>query len=257
MPATVSALATTPIKGLRVVAAQRVEIGPAGAAGDRRFYLVDERGRMVNGKHFGALNTVVAACDDAAGTLSLTFPGGEEVRGAVRFGEPIATRFFSRSASARLLLGPWSQALSEHVGAPLRVVEGVGRTGVDRGRAGAVSLISRASLDGLAQVAGADSVDARRFRMLVEIDGVGAHEEDGWLGERMRVGAALVRIGGHVGRCSISTRHPESGVVDLPTLDLLRSLRSGAQTTEPLALGVYGAVLEPGTVALGDAVAPA
>ena len=254
MPATVSALATTPVKGLRVVAVARIEIGPAGAADDRGFYLVDERGWMVNGKRIGALSTVVAAYEAGAGTLSLTFPGGDVVAGEVELGEPIATRFFSRPASARPVLGAWSDALSEHVGEPVRIVESVGRAGVDRGRAGAVSLISRASLDGLAQVAGSDTIDARRFRMLVEIDGVAAHEEDGWLGERVRVGGALVRFGGHVGRCAITTRDPESGIVDLPTLDLLRSYRSGLETTEPLAFGVYGEVLEPGTVALGDAV---
>jgi len=252
--AKVVALATTPVKGLRVLAATQLHVGAAGAADDRRFYLVDERGWMVNGKRIGALSTVVAVYDAAAGTLSLTFPGGAVAGGAVQLGEEIDTRFFSRPARARPLLGAWSDALSEHTGEALRIVEGVGRTGIDRGRGGAVSLISRASLDGLARAAGADSIDARRFRMTVEIDGVAAHAEDGWLGERVRIGEALVRVGGHVGRCLITSRDPESGVVDLPTLDLLRSYRSGLDTTEPLPFGVYGAVLEPGTVALGDAV---
>ncbi len=254
MVATVSALATTPVKGLRVVAAASVEIGPAGAAGDRRFYLVDERGWMVNGKRIGELQTVRADYEPGERALSLTFPGGEVVDGTVELGAEIDTRFFSRPARARPLLGPWAAALSEQLGSPLRIVEGVGRAGVDRGRAGAVSLISSASLEGLAQVAATERVDARRFRMLVEIDGVGAHEEDEWLGERVRIGAVLVRMGGHVGRCLTTSRDPDSGVVDLPTLDLLRSYRGGLDTTEPLSFGVYGEVLEPGTVALGDAV---
>lgn len=37
-------------------------------------------------------------------------------------------------------------------------------------------------------------------------------------------------------------------------LDLLRSYRGDLDTTEPLAFGVYGEVLEGGTVAVGDAV---
>ncbi|MEA2193111.1 MAG: hypothetical protein QOI73_3232 [Solirubrobacteraceae bacterium] len=256
MTAIVRALATTPVKGLRVVAAERLEIGAAGAQDDRRFYVVDERGWMVNGKRHGALHAVVAAYEPAERVLSLTFAGGEVAAGTVELGPQIDTRFFSRPARARPLLGPWSQALSAHVGSPLRIVEGVGRAGVDRGRAGAVSLISRASLDALADVAGSAGVDARRFRMLVEIDGVAAHEEDGWLDERVRIGAVLVRIGGHVGRCLTTSRDPDSGVVDLPTLDLLRGYRGDLDTTEPLAFGVYGEVLEPGTVALGDAVEP-
>jgi hypothetical protein len=35
---------------------------------------------------------------------------------------------------------------------------------------------------------------------------------------------------------------------------LLREVRGDAETSEPLAIGVHCAVLEPGEVALGDAV---
>jgi hypothetical protein len=32
-------------------------------------------------------------------------------------------------------------------------------------------------------------VDVRRFRMLVEVDGVAAHAEDEWVGRTVRIGA--------------------------------------------------------------------
>ncbi len=226
----------------------------AGAPDDRRFYLVDERGRLVNGKHVGELGTVVADYDHAQLALSLTFPDGSQVRGTVAHGEPFDTRLLSRRQSARPVLGPWSYALSAWFDRAVRLVEGVDRSAVDRDGAGAVSLISRASIEGLARAAGEPSVDARRFRMLVEIDGVDAHAEDGWVGARVRIGGALVCFGGHIGRCSITTRHPESGAVDLPVLDILRGYRSGLDTTEPLPFGVYGEVIEGGRVAVGDAV---
>jgi uncharacterized protein YcbX len=245
-------LAYTPVKGMRVVEHPSLELTTAGVPDNRRFFLVDERGRLVNGKHVGELGTVVARHD--GGSLSLTFPDGAVVDGTVALGEPFGARFMSRSLQVRPLLGPWADALSAWFARPLRVVEGVGRSGVDRGRGGAVSLISRGSLDGLAGVAGEREIDARRFRMLVEIDGVEAHAEDAWVGARVRIGTAVVRFRGHVGRCSITTRHPESAVVDLPTLDLLRSYRGELDTTEPLAFGVYGEVLEGGRVAVGDPV---
>jgi uncharacterized protein YcbX len=250
----VTALVTTPVKGLRVVATPRLTLDRWGAPDDRRFYLVDDRARMVNGKMIGELQTVVADYRHDERALTLTFADGTRVGGVVELGEPIDTRFFSRPARARPLLGPWSDALSEHVGRALRLVESDGRKGVDRGRAGAVSLISQASLGALASAAGAAAVDARRFRMLVEIDGVAAHEEDSWLGAKVRAGEALVRFRGHVGRCLTTSRDPDSGVVDLPTLDVLRDYRGGLDTTEPLPFGVYGEVLEGGVVAVGDAV---
>ncbi len=117
-----------------------------------------------------------------------------------------------------------------------------------------MSLISRASLDALASEGGYDGVDSRRFRMLIEVDGLSAHEEDAWVGRRCRVGQTLVRFGGHVGRCLITSRDPDTGQVDMPTLDILANYRSDLDTTEPLPFGVYGAVLEPGTIRVGDSV---
>jgi uncharacterized protein YcbX len=135
----------------------------------------------------------------------------------------------------------------KHLGAVNEVMaEADGGSAVDRGEKGALSVISRASLGELAREAGVGSVDGRRFRMSIELEGACAFEEDEWMGREVLIGAARVVLGGHVGRCIVTSRHPEIGVVDLPTLDHLRSLRAGAATTEPLALGVYGSVLEGG-----------
>ena len=250
----VTALSTTPVKGLRVVGTQSLTLDASGAPDNRRFYLVDERGWMVNGKTVGELSTVVASYDHAERALALTFEDGCIVTGTVKLDDPIDTRFFSRPSRARPVLGPFSDALAEHLSRELRLVEAVDRTGVDRGRGGGVSVISRASLAALADAAGQESVDARRFRMLIEVDGIAAHEEDAWVGAHVRIGEVLVRFGGHVGRCLITSRDPESGVVDLPTLDVIRDYRGAADATEPLPFGIYGEVVEPGRVAVGDAV---
>ena len=92
--------------------------------------------------------------------------------------------------------------------------------------------------------------------LVVELDGVGAHDEDAWVGRQMSVGDAVIAWGGHVGRCLITSRHPESGMIDLPTLDILRDYRGRSTATEPLPFGIYGAVAKPGTVRVGDPVAP-
>lgn len=252
----VTALWLTPVKGTRVRAVETIELTEEhGARGNRSFYLIDERGDMVNGKRLGALQTVVSEYDAAAGELALSFPDGARVAAPVRYGETIPTRFFSRPREAQELAGPWSEALSAHAGQPLRIV--ADGTAVDRGRRASVSLISRASLERLAEVGEIDSVDARRFRMLIEVDGVPAHEEDRWVGRRIRVGPALLLVRGNVGRCMVTARNPESGEVDLKTLHFLAEYRQDEETSEELAFGVYGEVLTGGTVRLGDPVEPA
>jgi uncharacterized protein len=247
-------LAVTPIKATRLQPVDSVVLGSSGAEGNRRFYVIDERGRMVNSKVVGELQTVIASFDD--GHLALTFPDGRVIEGPVSTGAPVQTTFFSEPREARLVEGPWSEALSELVGRSLRLVDTDGSGAVDRGPDGAVSLISKASLDRLASQAQVPEVDSRRFRMLIEVDGLEAHEEDAWVGRRVRVGEALIECGGHVGRCLITSRDPDSGRIDLPTLDLLREYRGDVATTEPLPFGIYGSVVETGVVRIGDKVTP-
>lgn len=147
-------------------------------------------------------------------------------------------------------------AISAFVGRPLTLLwadEGA----VDRTpRGGSVSLVSRASLEKLREEAGLDEpVDGRRFRMLFEIDGVGAHEEDEWMGSEVRVGEATIVVNGDVGRCVVTSRNPDTGVPDLPTLATLVSYRREGKL-EPLPFGVYGSVVTPGRVRVGDIARP-
>ena len=252
MGISVTGLSITPVKSTRLQEVDTIELGRTGVRDNRRFYIVDGRRHLINGKRLGELNAVVA--EYAAPRLKLTFPDGATVEDDVRLGEEVETRFFSVTDSGRLLEGPFSQALTDYTGQPLELVE-ARASAIDRGSMGVASLISRASLSRLAQENGDHDMDWRRFRMLIEIDGVGPHEEDTWLGRATRIGGAVVMWGGNVGRCLTTSRDPDTGNVDLPTLDMLRRYRGEMKTTEPLPFGIYGEVLEAGEVRVGDAVA--
>ena len=72
----------------------------------------------------------------------------------------------------RLVRGPWSEALSAHVGRRVRLVRTEAGTAVDRER-GPVSMLSEASLEELRQRAGRDErVDPRVFSALAAASGV-------------------------------------------------------------------------------------
>lgn len=256
--ATVAQLSVTAVKGTRLRTVERVLLRSSGVLEDRRFFIIDARNRMVNAKSLGALQTIVADYDHEERRLTLRFPGAGDagaVSARVELGPAAQVRFYSRSREGRLVEGPFAEALSRHLGQPVRLFEAAPQgSGVDRGAAGGVSLVSSGSLRRLAAEGGLDSLDARRFRMLVEVDGLQAHAEDGWVGRVVRIGRARVRVKGHVGRCLITSRDPESGEVDLPTLDLLRGYRGDVESTEPLPFGVYGQVVSPGQVCVGDRV---
>ena len=129
--------------------------------------------------------------------------------------------------------------------------------GSDRGVGASVSVVSSGTLDRLARQAGVDAVDGRRFRMLFGIDGVDAHAEDGWLGRSVAFGDAVVRLEARVGRCAVTTQDPDTGVPDLDTLRFLgRVPLSSSTSEEPLPIGVWGGVEQPGRVRVGDRVEP-
>jgi len=255
--ARVTRISVAPVKGLSLHHPEAVELAKDGVPGDRAFFIIDENNEMVSATRLGPLVSATAEHDAEAGTLAIRFADGTTVAGAIELGEPEAVKFFGLGLEARSVQGDYSAALSELVGKPVRLVETPGkRAGVDRGAYGAATLISRASLERLAEQLGEDEVDGRRFRMTFEIDGVEPHAEDGWIDREVRVGGATVRIGGNVGRCALTTRNPETGVVDLKTLHALGEYRDEVPTSEPLPFGVHASVVTPGRVAVGDAVEP-
>ncbi|HEU0304947.1 MAG TPA: MOSC N-terminal beta barrel domain-containing protein [Gaiellaceae bacterium] len=257
MRGSVAWITIAPVKALGLVQRDDVLLERSGVRENRRFYLVDDEGRMVNGKTMGPLVRVLPDYDEAAGTLALRLPDGATVAAEVALGEHLTTSFFGRPVAGRLVEGPWSGVLSEIASRPLRLVqtERLG-DGADRGSGAGVSLVGTASLEALAEAAGVGHVDGRRFRMLFGVDGVPAHAEDEWVGRDVRIGEALVRPRGNVGRCAVTTQNPETGVPDLDTLRVLGEYRGEVETTERLPFGVWGMVLEPGRVRLGDPVQP-
>lgn len=253
MTARVFWISYTPVKATMLHLVDEVELLESGVRGDRRFYFVTDRGRLVSNKDHGPLQLVRAEYDADADTLLLRFPDGNVVEGEVRRGEQVDTTFHKRPRPAREVVGPWADAVSELIGLPVRLVEPEWPA-PDRGRSGATTLLATASLGRLARQLGVDAIDHRRFRMTFGVEGVEAHEEDGWRGRRIQVGDAVVIPQGNVGRCAITTQNPDTSCVDLDTLNALAGYRSTIESTEPLPFGIHAAVARPGRVRVGDPV---
>src|ERR1700761_2061406 len=151
----VTGFLTTPVKGMRIREVDSIELSETGARGDRAFFVIDDRGRMVNGKVVRNLQVVVPDYDPDTDELALSFPDGSRVEGRVAHGAPLQTQFFGREQTVPEVLGPWSDAISDFFGRPLRLV--AARTAVDRGPAATASVVSRGSLQRLAEHAERDA----------------------------------------------------------------------------------------------------
>jgi uncharacterized protein YcbX len=252
----VSRINVAPVKALGLVHPEEVLLAKTGVPENRRFHIVDAGGRRYNQIRNGELVRVRPEYDREREHLALRFPDGAVAAGEVVLGEAITVDFYGRPVSGRVVKGPWSGALSQWVGRPLRLVQSAPGAAADRGR-GQVSLVSEESLAMLARQAGRDHVDGRRFRMLFQIEGCEPHEEDEWLKRRVRIGEAVVELHGDVGRCAITTQNPDTGVPDfdtLRTIDGYRARTTNAAGKEHIPLGVYGEVVHAGAVRVGDSV---
>lgn len=253
--ARVARISIAPVKALGLVHPESVVLGPRGVAGNRRFWLLEADGRLVSNKRHGSLMQVRPEWDEETRELALTFPDGSRVTGTVELGDEVfEAEMYNHPIASRHVIGPWQEALSRFAGQPLTLLwaeEGA----PDRLYAGTTTIVSRESIARLAKEAGETALDGRRFRMLFEIEGVGPHEEDTWIGRHVKIGDAEIVVRGDIGRCVVTSRDPDTGDVDMPTLVTLAGYRRDGHS-EPLPFGVKGTVHTPGRVRVGDIASP-
>ena len=243
MAAVVARFNVTPVKSCAVEHPETIELTPAGARDDRRFVLLDAGGRLYNGKRDGRLARIRASWDARADVLELTLPDGTVLVDGVDRGPPVLLEVYGRRMTAHDIVGPWADALSDFAGQSLRLVErGEGDVATDVAPATMISRASLAEIDG----------DGRRFRMLIEVDGIEALGEEQWEGQRLGVGDAELRVGVPTPRCAVPTHAPDTGVRNRDTLREIDDLRG--RIAGEICFGVYAEVVRPGVARIGDPV---
>lgn len=89
--------------------------------------------------------------------------------------------------------------------------------------------------------------DRRRFRPNILFEGAEGPVEQGWIGGHVRLGEVMLAVDEPCERCVITTIDPDTIEVDLEVLRRANDELGGL-------MGVYCTVIEPGEVAVGDAV---
>ena len=247
----VARLSIAPVRSLGLEHPAEIELTERGVVEDRRFYLIDDTGRLVDRLVVPRLAQVAAHTDPSAATLQLAFPDGQTVEAEVCLSEAVETPMYGRTAVGHVVDGPWADVLSDFAERPLRVVRTDEPGGSRSGHP--ATLLTDGSLARLGAELGVESVDPRRFRMLIDLEQGEAHEEDRWVGGRVALGDTILRISAPVPRCAITTHHPDSGARDLDTLRAIKGYR-GLTNSKDLLFGVWGEVERPGTVRVGDEV---
>jgi uncharacterized protein len=239
----VRAAGLAPVKGMRHLALERLDLDEDGPVGDHRWCLVDVRaGRVLRTVQHPSLIAVAARVDDEV--LALTLPTGESVAAVPEeTGETVTCDYWGRAVPLALTDGPHAALMSDHLGQDVRLAAAP-RGGVVF--AAPLTLVGTASLEALAEQAGRP-VDSARFRPNLVVETDEAWVEDAWLGREVRVGDALLRVGGPVPRCVVIDHHPVTSAKDVRLLKQLVGSRPTNRAGEPM-FGVYADVVRAGAV---------
>ena len=256
----VAALYRYPVKGLTPESCEALEVLPEGRiAGDRAlaFRFADSGlppeawsrkygfAVLVNAP---GLAKLAARFDPRARRLTISHDGvmlaDETIDGEGR--EKLA------AAVERYALGLAENPLSgHHERLPLQLVgDGVTPRYQDSAT-GQVTLHSRATVAALAHALGDATLDERRFRSNIAIDGVPAWTENQWIGRRLRIGAVELEAVKDKVRCLATHANPQKGERDRPVMQTLTRAFAQAEPTLAIGLLTHGA---GGTIRVGDGV---
>jgi uncharacterized protein YcbX len=215
-----------PVKSMSGEQRPHLDLDQRGVTGDRLWSVRTSTGKIGSGKNtrrFGAVPGLLELrAVESDGTVRVSFPDGVTI-----------------ATDAPELPGH----LSSHLGQPVTVTR---ETDVSHFDDGPVSLLGSASLAELVADRG-DEVDAVRFRANIVIGTEEAFVEDSWIGRRIEIGTAVLRV---------TMASPRCVMVDMRTVDLppQHGNLTALGRLHDACLGVIATVERPGRVTVGDRV---
>ncbi|PTW40830.1 MOSC domain-containing protein [Rhodovulum kholense] len=179
------------------------------------------------------LMAIGARLDEAAGQVTLTHPDRPDLT-------------FSPDNEGAALIDWVRPLMPGDRAASTRIVRAPGR-GMTDSAFPSISLLGLASLAALSDRVG-QNLSPLRFRGNFWIEGLAPFAEFDWVGQKLRLGRAVIEVRERITRCLATAANPETGERDADTLGALQAGWGHKQ------FGVYAEVIEGGRVALGDAV---
>ncbi|MFF8475709.1 MOSC domain-containing protein [Streptomyces sp. NPDC015414] len=258
-----------PVKAFRGVSPREAVVEPWGLAGDRRWTLIDDGGKVVTQREQPRL-ALAAAEPLPGGGVRLSAPGRDPLEVAVP--EPAATvpvSVFGTEVDAVPASDSAHMWCSGHLGAGVRLVHmddpasrrpldpEYARPGETVSFADGYPLLvtSVASLDALNElVARGDHADEgplpmNRFRPSVVVEGTEPWAEDDWSG--LSIGGVDFRVAKPCARCVVTTTDQDTA---RRGREPLRTLARHRKVGGRLLFGQNLVPLAPGTIRVGDPV---
>jgi uncharacterized protein YcbX len=237
-----------PVKGLTAESLSKAALYPnQGLASDRRFALTlgttPNLGPIIPWMPKTAflslmknekLAKLTSKFNDELGVLSIERKGNLVVKGNITM--PIGRAMIEEFFSAYMGI--------EAQGRP-KLVESVSYATLSDHSNAVISIINLDSVKDLERVAGTE-VNPSRFRANVFIDGVKPWNELNWLGKKIQLGSATLKVIKRINRCPAINVDPNTGKRDL---NLIKDLKRGFGH---VSMGIYATVIKAGYFAIDN-----
>ena len=248
----INAIYRYPVKGLSPEPLMRTELSAGATIPCDRLYAIENgpsgfdpaspayfaKARFLMLMRNARLAELRTTFDEATHTLSITAERREQVRGDLRTaeGRAVIERFFAEFCGPELR-------------GPPKILHAPGHSFSDVARK-VLSIINLASVAAVENAAGAP-VHPLRFRANLYVAGWPAWREFDLLEKEIAIGPhARLKIVKRIVRCAATEVDPDTGIRDLPIRQTL------LQTFGHNDCGIYGEVIEGGSIAAGDRVTP-
>lgn len=248
---TIAALYRYPVKGLTPEPLERVTLAAGGTMPfDRAFAIENGPGRFdpEHPRHLPKINFLMLMRDERLATLDARFDDQSSTLTILRDGRQVARGNLTTSIGRQMI----EQFMAAYMKGSLRgapkVVQAPGHSFSDVAPK-CLHIVNLASLRELERVAGR-TIDPRRFRANVVVDGLAPWEEFRWLDKEFAMGGIKLAAFARTQRCDATNVDPATAQRDTAIPAILQRHFGHSD------FGIYAKVTEAGELAVGDAVMP-
>lgn len=251
MTGTVEALYRYPVKGLSPESLDEVDLARGQTLPfDRAWAIENGPGRFdpEAPRHLPKTVFLMLMRDERLATLETTFSDDTGVLTIKRAGKQVARGQLSTTIGRQLIEQFIAAYMKDSLRGAPRIVEAPGHSFSDVAEK-CVHIVNRASLRELERIAGR-TIDARRFRPNLVLDGLAPWAEFDWLGRDLTIGTTRLQVFKRTTRCAATNVDPVTAARDMAIPSLL--LRTWGHSD----FGIYATVENDGKIKVGDPVEP-
>lgn len=244
---TISQICTWPVKGLNEVTLKSTHLAAGEPLEMDRAFGIARGSAMSSGRspsEFGWKDFIQLKNCPRLATLTSEFDIEENVLTLKRQGRQVAKGNLSQQIGRTLIEQFLTAYLKDDLQTPPKIIGGSADTFTDA-RTPLLSIINLETLRDIERVS-RQTIDTRRMRGNLYIDGLQAWSEFDLIGKEISAGGAKLKVVARIDRCAATHVNPDNGERDL---QLTRFLQGGFGHVD---CGIFAKVIEGGELKTGD-----